>query len=102
MVRKLYHSPHRSLRRAYLRRRKKLLFKINKIRNITIEKGSDQCRREDGHWPSLARGGVDRGNGRHNTFEGGRMWPELLHMAKKHIIIIIIIKKKKKKEEEEE
>jgi hypothetical protein len=29
--------------------------------------------------------GVDEGDERHSILEGGRKWPKLLHMAKKHL-----------------
>ena len=48
-------------------------------------KNSNWSEGDNGHWPTLARGGADGGNGRHNTLEGGQKWPELLHMAKKHL-----------------
>jgi hypothetical protein len=47
--------------------KKKLLFKINKTRNITIKNNSDQSGEDDGHWLVLAWGGADEGDGRHNT-----------------------------------
>jgi hypothetical protein len=50
----------------------------------------------------MAHGGADGGDGWHNTLEGGRKWPELLHMAEKHIIFFFLKKKKKEEEEEEE
>jgi hypothetical protein len=33
----------------------------------------------------LACDGADGGDGWHSTLESGRKWPELLHMAKKHL-----------------
>jgi hypothetical protein len=47
----------------------------------------------------MAHGGADGGDGWHNTLEGGRKWPELLHMAEKHIIFFFFFffKKRKKK-----
>ena len=83
-VRKLHHSPRRSLTRANLKR-KKVLFKTNKTRNTTI-KNSNRSGGDDGHWPALAHFG---GDGRHSTLAGGWNWLKLLHMAQK---------KKKKKE----
>ena len=79
-VKKLHHSPCKSLTRAYLRR-KKLLLKTNKTRNTTI-KNSNQSKRDDGHWPALAR---SRRDGWHNTLVGERNWLELVHMAQKHL-----------------
>jgi hypothetical protein len=64
---------------------KRSLFKINKTRNTTIKNSSNQRGRDDGHWPTLARGGAGRGDGHHSTLEGKRKWPELLHMAEKHL-----------------
>jgi hypothetical protein len=80
MIENLHHSPRRSLTRADLRR-KQFLFKT---RNTTI-KNSNQSGRHDGHWLALARVGVDGGDGRHNTLEGGWKWPKLLYMAEKHL-----------------
>jgi hypothetical protein len=43
--------------------KKKLLFKINKSRNISIKNNSNQSEEDDGHWLALAWGGVDGGDG---------------------------------------
>jgi hypothetical protein len=68
------------LTRANLRKKKKLLFKTNKTRKITI-KNSNRSGGDDGHWPALARSG---GDGWHNTLVGGQNWLEL-YMAEKHL-----------------
>jgi hypothetical protein len=65
-------------------KRKKLLFKTNKIRNTTI-KNSNWSGGDGEHWSALARGGVNEGDGWHNTLESGRKWPKLLHKAEKHL-----------------
>jgi hypothetical protein len=64
---------------------KRSLFKTNKIKNTTIKNSCDQSGGDDCHWSVLARGRADRGDGRHNTFESGQKWLELLHMAEKHL-----------------
>jgi hypothetical protein len=69
MVGKLHHSPCISLTRAYLKRIK-LLFKTYKTRNITIKNNIVRSGGDDGHWPALACGGVEGGDGRHSTLEG--------------------------------
>jgi hypothetical protein len=79
-LRRLDHTPRRSLTKTDLRR-KKLLFKTNKTRNTTI-KNSNQNGGSDRHWPALAR---SEGDGWHSTLTGGRNWLELLHMAEKHL-----------------
>jgi hypothetical protein len=61
------------------------LFKINKMKNIIIKNSSDRSGGDNGHWSTLARGEVDGGDRQHNTFESGRKWPKLLHMAKKYL-----------------
>jgi hypothetical protein len=68
---------------VYLRRRK-LLFKTNKTRNINIKNSNNRRGRDDRYWPSLACGGVDRGDGWYNILKDGRKWSKLLHMAEKH------------------
>ena len=51
-------------------RPKTVLFKTNKTKNITIKSSSDRSRGDDGHWPALAYGGADRGNGLYSTLKG--------------------------------
>jgi hypothetical protein len=58
---------------------------MNKIRNITIKNNSNRSGGDDGHWPALARGGLNRGDRQHNTLEGEQKWSELLHVAEKHL-----------------
>ena len=54
-------------------------------KNTTIKNNNDQSGGDDGHYPALARGGADEGDGRHSTLEVGWKWPELFHMAEKHL-----------------
>jgi hypothetical protein len=49
----------------------------------------------------LARGGADKGDGRHSTLEDGQKWPWLLHMAEKHLKKTQRKQEKHVKEEEE-
>jgi hypothetical protein len=78
---------------------KQFLFKTNKTRNTTIKNRSDQSGGNDGHWLALACGGANGRDGQHNTLEGIRKWPELLHMAGK---TLKITKKTREKHVEEE
>jgi hypothetical protein len=64
---------------------KRSLFKTNKTRNTTIKNSSNRRGGDDGPWPVLARDGAGKGDEQHNTLEGKQKWPELLHMAEKHI-----------------
>jgi hypothetical protein len=80
---------------------KRSLFKTNKTRNTTIKNSNKSDGGDDGYtgqrWHVVERT-EEMG---HNTLEGGRKWPELLHMAEKHLKNTKKTREKHVEEEEE-